>query len=53
MVVTEVDYRGRISPKVQFEIPGIRFSFTLGETENSIAGEAFVVAGGRGILVGQ
>jgi hypothetical protein len=45
---------GRISPKVPFLIPlqrltkGIRFSFTLGETENSIAGEALVVAGGRG-----
>lgn len=41
-------------PKVQFRIPlqrltkGIRFSFTLGETENSISGEALVVAGGRG-----
>jgi len=27
---------------------GIRFSFTLGKTENSIAGEALVVAGGGG-----
>lgn len=45
---------GRISPKVKFLIPlqrltqGILFSFTLGETENSIAGEALVVAGGGG-----
>jgi hypothetical protein len=27
---------------------GIRFSFTLGKTENSISGEALVVAGGGG-----
>ena len=27
---------------------GILLSFTLGETENSIAGEALVVAGGGG-----
>jgi hypothetical protein len=45
---------GRISPKVPFLIPlqrltqEIRFSFTPGETENSIAGEALVVAGGGG-----
>lgn len=45
---------GIISPKVPFLIPlqrftqEIRFSFTPGETENSIAGEALVVAGGGG-----
>ena len=46
---------GRISPKVPFLIPlqlltqEIRLSFTPGETENSIVGEALVVAGGGGV----
>ncbi|KAK4411970.1 hypothetical protein Salat_2998100 [Sesamum alatum] len=33
---------------IPLQAQGIRFSFTLGETENSISGEALVVAGGGG-----
>ncbi|KAK4412069.1 putative mitochondrial protein [Sesamum alatum] len=55
-LVTEVDYRTGVGKNLAkgttFLIPlqaqGIRFSFTLGETENSISGEALVVAGGGG-----
>lgn len=57
-LVTEVDYRTGVGKNLAkgttFLIPlqgftqGIRFSFRLGKTENSISGEALVVAGGGG-----